>query len=100
MLFQNALQTNPGCRPNLTIEAFESSNPDSNRPTELINVARNELPKEAHAIHNLGSLNGVVGIFPLAFALSKGLNFSITASSPGVGSTARLSNSIGSAQWS
>lgn len=50
MLFQDALQTNPGCRRNLMIKAIESSNPDSNLLTQLIYVARNEFPKEDSSI--------------------------------------------------
>ncbi len=50
MLFQDALQTNPGCRRDLMIKAIEASNPDSNLLTQLIYVARNEFPDENNAI--------------------------------------------------
>lgn len=50
MLFQDALQTNPGCRRDLMIKVIESSNPDSNLLTQLIYVARNEFPNEDNAI--------------------------------------------------
>lgn len=50
MLFQDALQTNPGCRRDLMIKTIESSNPDSNLLTQLIYVARSEFPNEDSAI--------------------------------------------------
>lgn len=50
MLFQDALQTNPGCRRDLIIKAIETSNPDSNLLTQIIYVARNEFPNEDNAI--------------------------------------------------
>ncbi len=50
MFFQDALQTNPGCRRDLMIKAIESSNPDSNLLTQLIYVARNEFPNEDNSI--------------------------------------------------
>ncbi|MAS92326.1 MAG: hypothetical protein CMO55_03950 [Verrucomicrobiales bacterium] len=46
MFFEDALQTNPGCRRALTIATIEASNPDADLLTQIIYVARNVFPGE------------------------------------------------------
>lgn len=50
MLYENALQTNPGCRRGLTMAAIEASNPDADMLTQMIYVARNVFPGEETAL--------------------------------------------------
>ncbi|MEX2581144.1 MAG: hypothetical protein WD342_18950 [Verrucomicrobiales bacterium] len=47
LLFEDALQTNPGCRRDLLIVAIETSNPDAGLLEQIIYVARSEFPDEA-----------------------------------------------------
>lgn len=47
LLFEDALQNNPGCRRDLFLTAINSSNPDADLLAQIIYVARNEFPDES-----------------------------------------------------